>query len=121
MYAIRSYYALSTFRSPSFAQDWGVAMSSGPLAGLTARAVVVLDTNDRVLHAELVPEIAQEPDYAAAKAARITSYNVCYTKLLREVQRFRRRPFRQHSRSCAGGRERPFEPLRKCRPRRTFV
>jgi thiol peroxidase len=60
---------LSTFRSPAFAKDWGVAMSSGPLAGLTARAVVVLDTNNMVLHAELVPEIAQEPDYAAAKAA----------------------------------------------------
>jgi thiol peroxidase len=60
---------LSTFRSPGFARDWGVALASGPLAGLTARAVVVLDQHNRVVHAELVPEIAQEPDYAAAKAA----------------------------------------------------
>jgi len=60
---------LSTFRSPSFGSDWGVALSSGPLAGLTARAVVVLDRDDTVLHAQLVPEIAQEPDYEAAKSA----------------------------------------------------
>ncbi|WP_315359696.1 thiol peroxidase [Neisseria bacilliformis] len=59
--------SLSTFRS-SFARDWGVAIESGPLRGLTARAVVVLDKNDKVLHAELVPEIAREPDYDAALA-----------------------------------------------------
>jgi len=59
---------LSTFRSGDFARDWGVALSSGPMAGLTARAVVVLDKDNTVLHAELVPEIAQEPDYDAAKA-----------------------------------------------------
>lgn len=57
--------SLSTFRS-SFARDWGVAIESGPLRGLTARAVIVLDENDKVLHAELVPEIAREPDYDAA-------------------------------------------------------
>ena len=44
-------------------------MEDGPMAGLTARAVVVLDADDRVLHTELVPEIAQEPDYDAALAA----------------------------------------------------
>jgi len=60
---------LSDFRSPDFAKDYGVAISSGPLAGLTARAVVVLDADDKVLHAELVPEIKQEPNYAAALAA----------------------------------------------------
>lgn len=60
---------LSTFRNPGFATDWGVALSSGPMIGLTARAVVVLDKDDTVLHAQLVPEIAQEPDYEAAKAA----------------------------------------------------
>ncbi|MDE2121261.1 MAG: thiol peroxidase [Betaproteobacteria bacterium] len=60
---------LSTFRNPGFLQDWGVNMTSGPLRGLTARAVVVLDEHDRVLHSELVPEIAQDPDYAAALAA----------------------------------------------------
>jgi thiol peroxidase len=44
-------------------------MSTVTLAGLTARAVVVLDENDKVLHAQLVPEIKQEPDYEAALAA----------------------------------------------------
>ena len=44
-------------------------ISSGPLAGLTARAVVVVDANDKVVHAQLVPEIKEEPDYAAALAA----------------------------------------------------
>lgn len=57
---------LSTFRHPEFLKAWGVAMADGPLAGLTARAVVVLDENDKVIHSEMVPEIAQEPDYAAA-------------------------------------------------------
>ncbi|TAH44965.1 MAG: thiol peroxidase [Betaproteobacteria bacterium] len=60
---------LSTFRSPKFANDYGVAITSGPLAGLTARAVVVIDANDKVIHAQLVPEIKDEPDYAAALAA----------------------------------------------------
>jgi len=60
---------LSTFRSAEFGTDWGVALSSGPLAGLTARAVVVLDADDTVLHAQLVPEIGEEPDYEAAIAA----------------------------------------------------
>ncbi len=60
---------LSTLRGRDFLQAYGVAIDSGPLAGLAARAVVVLDVDDRVLHAELVPEIKQEPDYAAALAA----------------------------------------------------
>ncbi|MGL5286533.1 MAG: thiol peroxidase [Aeromonas sp.] len=60
---------LSTLRSGNFMQDYGVAISSGPLVGLTARAIVVLDEQDHVLHSELVPEVAQEPDYAAALAA----------------------------------------------------
>ena len=58
---------LSSFRS-SFAQDYGVALADGALRGLTARAVVVLDENDKVLHVGLVPEITQEPDYNAALA-----------------------------------------------------
>ena len=57
---------LSTFRHPEFMAAWGVKMADGPLAGLTARAVVVLDENNKVLHSQLVPEIAQEPDYDAA-------------------------------------------------------
>ena len=60
---------LSTMRGEAFLTDYGVALSSGPMAGLAARAVVVLDEHDKVLHTELVGEIANEPDYAAALAA----------------------------------------------------
>ncbi|HTH40068.1 MAG TPA: thiol peroxidase [Rhodocyclaceae bacterium] len=60
---------LSTMRGREFLENYGVAIASGPLAGVTARAVVVLDENDKVIHAELVPEIKQEPDYLAALAA----------------------------------------------------
>ena len=59
---------LSTFRNPAFAEAYGVKLASGPLAGLTARAVVVLDENDKVLHSELVAEIGSEPNYDAALA-----------------------------------------------------
>lgn len=58
----------STFRS-SFSADYGVTILSGKLEGLTSRAVVVIDGNGVVKHVELVPEIGQEPDYAAALAA----------------------------------------------------
>jgi thiol peroxidase len=57
---------LSTFRHPEFLKAWGVEMVSGPLAKLTARAVVVLDENNKVLHSEMVPEIGSEPNYDAA-------------------------------------------------------
>ena len=61
---------LSTMRGGAeFMKNYGVAITSGPLAGITARAVVVLDENNTVLHAELVPEIKQEPNYDAALAA----------------------------------------------------
>lgn len=60
---------LSMLRSRKFAKDYGVLLEDGPLAGLTARAIVVLDENNIVRHTELVPEIAQEPDYNAALAA----------------------------------------------------
>ncbi|RMN28024.1 putative thiol peroxidase [Pseudomonas coronafaciens pv. zizaniae] len=59
---------LSSFRSADFSQHYGVAIADGPLKGLTARAVVVLDENDNVLHSELVSEIAEEPGYDAALA-----------------------------------------------------
>lgn len=59
---------LSTFRNRDFHRDWGVDLTDGPLKGLTARAVVVLDAQDRVLHSQLVAEIKDEPDYAAALA-----------------------------------------------------
>ena len=60
---------LSTMRGREFMKAYGVEITSGALAGVTARAVVVLDEKDTVLHAELVPEIAQEPNYDAALAA----------------------------------------------------
>lgn len=60
---------LSMMRSRNFAKDYGVLITDGPLAGITARAVVVLDDNDKVVYTELVPEIGQEPDYDKALAA----------------------------------------------------
>lgn len=59
---------LSTMRGAEFLKAYGVALVSGPLAGISARAVVVLDEHDKVLHSELVGEIGSEPDYAAALA-----------------------------------------------------
>lgn len=59
----------SVYRAPGFGQDYGVYMAEGRLGGLLARAVVVVDENGRVIHRELVPEIAQEPDYEAVAAA----------------------------------------------------
>jgi thioredoxin-dependent peroxiredoxin len=59
---------LSLMRGRQFLNDYGVAIASGPLAGLAARAVVVLDGHDKVIHAELVSEIAHEPNYDAALA-----------------------------------------------------
>ena len=61
--------SLSTLRGRDFHQRYGVDIQDGPLKGLTARGVVVLDESNKVLHAELVPEIAQEPNYDAALAA----------------------------------------------------
>jgi thiol peroxidase len=60
---------LSMMRSRTFAKDYGVLIEDGPLAGITARAVVVLDENNKVVYTELVPEIAQEPAYDKALAA----------------------------------------------------
>jgi thiol peroxidase len=60
---------LSLMRGRQFLNDYGVAIASGPLAGLAARAVVVLDERDKVIHAELVSEIGHEPDYDAALKA----------------------------------------------------
>jgi thiol peroxidase len=60
---------LSMMRNRNFAKDYGVLIQDGPLAGITARAVVVIDENDKVVYTELVPEIAQEPNYDKAIAA----------------------------------------------------
>lgn len=59
---------LSTFRNRELHNKLGVDITSGPLASLAARSVIVLDENNHVLHSELVPEIKQEPDYDAALA-----------------------------------------------------
>jgi len=58
----------SLFRNPEFAKTHGLFIEEGPLKGLTARAVIVLDENNSVLHAELVDDIKNEPDYSAALA-----------------------------------------------------
>jgi thiol peroxidase len=58
----------SSFRNAEFGKAFGVALVDGPLKGLLARAVVVVDGSGKVIHTELVPEIAQEPDYNAALA-----------------------------------------------------
>ncbi|MFO7953924.1 thiol peroxidase [Thioalkalivibrio sp.] len=60
---------LSMMRDRNFAKDYGVLIQDGPLAGITARGVVVLDTDNLVMHAQLVSEIGDEPDYDAAFAA----------------------------------------------------
>jgi thiol peroxidase len=61
--------SLSMMRSRNFAKDYGVLITDGPLAGITARAIVVIDENNKVVHTELVPEIKQEPNYDKALAA----------------------------------------------------
>jgi thiol peroxidase len=62
-------HAVSWFRGPDFGKDYGVTMLDGPLAGLFARAVVVIGADGKVVYSELVPEIAQEPNYDKALAA----------------------------------------------------
>jgi thiol peroxidase len=66
---IKNVVMLSELRSKDFGGDYGVRITDGPLAGLLSRAVVVLDKENRVVYAEQVPEIAQEPDYEKALKA----------------------------------------------------
>lgn len=66
---IENVQMLSTFRHKETHQQLGVDIQSSALAGLTSRAVVVLDENNKVLHSELVSEIKDEPNYDAALAA----------------------------------------------------
>jgi thiol peroxidase len=66
---LKNVVPLSLMRGREFAKSYGVLLTDGPLEGIAARAVVVLDANDRVVHTELVPEIGQEPNYEAALAA----------------------------------------------------
>lgn len=65
---IRDIVPLSTFRS-SFARDYGVELVDSVLVGLTARAIVIIDEQDRIVYTELVQELADEPDYESALAA----------------------------------------------------
>ncbi|MDN5924513.1 MAG: thiol peroxidase [Xanthomonadales bacterium] len=60
---------LSLMRGREFLTDYGVAIADGPLAGLAARAVMVLDEHDKIIYTQLVSEIGDEPDYDAALAA----------------------------------------------------
>ena len=65
---LKNVIPLSTFRS-SFADDYGVKLLDTFLAGLTARAIVIIDEHDNVIYTQLVSEIADEPDYEHALAA----------------------------------------------------
>jgi thiol peroxidase len=60
--------SLSTFRSADFGKQYGVEITDGPLTGIMSRAIVIVDGDGKVIYTEQVPEIAQEPDYAAALA-----------------------------------------------------
>lgn len=66
---IQNVQTLSMMRDKNFAKDYGALIVDGPLAGILSRAVVVLDTNDKVIYTEQVPEIGQEPNYDEAIAA----------------------------------------------------
>jgi thiol peroxidase len=66
---LKNVVTLSMMRDRNFAKDYGVLITDGPLAGICARAVVVMDEHNKVLYTQLVPEITQEPDYDAALAA----------------------------------------------------
>jgi thiol peroxidase len=63
---IENVITLSTFRDTAFANNYGLQMTDGPLKGLLARAVVVVNPEGKVIYKELVTEIAQEPDYNSA-------------------------------------------------------
>lgn len=66
---IENVVSLSAFRSDDFAKNYGVEMIDGPLQGLTARSVVIINEQGEVVYTELVPEIVDEPNYDAALAA----------------------------------------------------
>jgi len=66
---LQQVHPASVFRSPEFGQAYGLTLAEGPLKGLLARAVVVIDEQGVVRYTQLVPEIADEPDYSGALAA----------------------------------------------------
>jgi thiol peroxidase len=65
---LQNVVTLSVMRGRRFLQDYGVEIADGPLEGLAARAVIVVDANNQVLHSQMVSEIKNEPDYDAALA-----------------------------------------------------
>lgn len=65
---IKDVVVASAFRSPQFAKEYGVEIVDGPLAGLLTRAVIVVDTDGKVIFSDLVDEITHEPDYEGAIA-----------------------------------------------------
>ena len=66
--SVSNVITLSMMRSRNFAKDYGVLITDGPLAGITARAIIVMNETNEVIYSELVSEIADEPDYDAALA-----------------------------------------------------
>jgi len=66
---VKNVVTLSMMRDRHFAKDYGVLLTDSPLAGLTARATLMLDENDKVLYTQLGPELTVEPDYDQALAA----------------------------------------------------
>lgn len=66
---VENVVALSMMRDRNFAKDYGVLITDGALAGICARAVVVMDADNKVVYSQLVPEITEEPNYDAALAA----------------------------------------------------
>jgi thiol peroxidase len=81
--ALPTVETLSAFRS-SFGRDYGIAMQDGPLQGLLARAVLVLDEQGLIVYRELVPEIAQEPDYQRAAVALGLDANALFSPTANE-------------------------------------
>lgn len=63
---IEKVIGLSAFRDDTFGENYGVALTDGPLSGLLARAVIVLDEQGKVIYTQLVQEISEEPDYEKA-------------------------------------------------------
>lgn len=80
---------LSEMRHRDFGEKYGLAILEGPLAGLLARAVLVLDESGKVIHSELVPEIGNEPDYEKALEAlkNAASVDACTTSFTAEHAR----------------------------------
>jgi len=66
---LENVHGLSMMKSKNFAKDYGVLITDGPLEGLAARAIVIIDEEGKVVYTQLVPEIVDEPDYDAAMQA----------------------------------------------------